>query len=100
MPRRGEAYTRAKVQIGNPEMILRAGRVLRNPTLLVTAIALLAAALVQSGELGSSDTTHRCRPPTPFGHPSLRSFPMSIRTLASMAGVASSMDGMASANRF
>ena len=61
MPRRGEAYTRAKVQIGNPEMILRAGRVLRNPTLLVTAIALLAAALVQSGELGSSDTTHRLR---------------------------------------
>jgi len=40
-------------------MILRAGRVLRNPTFLLTAIALLAAALVQSGELGSSDTTHR-----------------------------------------
>src|SRR5208283_3579041 len=40
-------------------MILRAGRVFRNPAFLLTAIALLAAALVQSGELGSSDTTHR-----------------------------------------
>jgi hypothetical protein len=40
-------------------MILRAGRLLRNPTFLLAAIALLTAALVQSGELGSSDTSHR-----------------------------------------
>jgi hypothetical protein len=37
----------------------RAGRLLRNPTFLLTAIALLTAVVVQSGELGSSDTTHR-----------------------------------------
>ena len=48
-----------KVQIGNPGMIVRAGRLLRNPAFLLTAIALLTAVLVQSGELGSSDTTHR-----------------------------------------
>jgi len=40
-------------------MIGRAGRLLRNPTFLLTAIALLTAVLVQSGELGSSDTAHR-----------------------------------------
>ncbi len=40
-------------------MIVRAGGLLRNPTLLLTAIALLTAVLVQSGELGSSDTAHR-----------------------------------------
>ena len=91
MPRRGEAYTRAKVQIGNPEMILHAGRVLRNPTFLLTAIALLGAALVQSGELGSSDTTHRLQ----ATHSLWTSEPP-----VSPDGVASSMDGMASANRF
>jgi hypothetical protein len=48
-----------KVQIGNPGMIVRAGCLLRNPAFLLTAIALLTAVLVQSGELGSSDTTHR-----------------------------------------
>jgi hypothetical protein len=48
-----------KILIGIPEMIVRAGRVLRNPTLLLTVIALLTAVLIQSGELGSSDTTHR-----------------------------------------
>jgi len=42
-------------------MNVRAGRLLRNPTFLLTAIALLTAVLVQSGELGSSDTTHRLR---------------------------------------
>jgi hypothetical protein len=40
-------------------MIIRADRLLRNPIFLLTAIALLTAMLVQSGQLGSSDTTHR-----------------------------------------
>jgi hypothetical protein len=40
-------------------MIVRAGWLLRNPIFLLTAVALLTALLVQSGELGSSDTTHR-----------------------------------------
>ena len=40
-------------------MIGRGGRLFRNPIFLLTAIALLAGVLVQSGELGSSDTTHR-----------------------------------------
>jgi hypothetical protein len=40
-------------------MIIRAARLLRNLTFFIAAIALLTAALVQSGELGSSDTTHR-----------------------------------------
>jgi hypothetical protein len=40
-------------------MIGRVGRLLSNPAFLLAAIALLAAVLVQSGELGSSDTTHR-----------------------------------------
>jgi hypothetical protein len=40
-------------------MMVRSERLLRNPIFLLTAIALLAAALVQSGELGSSDTAHR-----------------------------------------
>jgi hypothetical protein len=42
-------------------MIVHVGRLLRNPTFLLTAIALLTAVMVQSGELGSSDTTHRLR---------------------------------------
>lgn len=42
-------------------MIVRVGHPLRNPVFLLTAIALLTAVLVQSGELGSSDTTHRLR---------------------------------------
>jgi hypothetical protein len=45
--------------VENPLMIVRAARLLRNPTFLLAAIALLTAVLVQSGELGSSDTTHR-----------------------------------------
>ncbi|MFI5096576.1 MAG: hypothetical protein ACHQT6_01255 [Candidatus Acidiferrales bacterium] len=40
-------------------MIVRVRHLLRNPLFLLTAIALLTAVLVQSGELGSSDTTHR-----------------------------------------
>jgi hypothetical protein len=50
-----------KVEIGNPRMIVCVGRLFRNPIFLLTAIALLTAVLVQSGELGSSDTTHRLR---------------------------------------
>ena len=42
-------------------MIDRVAHLLRNPVFLLTAIALLTAVLVQSGELGSSDTTHRLR---------------------------------------
>jgi hypothetical protein len=42
-------------------MIARTGRFLRNPAFLLAAIAFLAAFVVQSGELGSSDTTHRLR---------------------------------------
>src|SRR6266566_1374245 len=49
------------IQIGDPGMIVHVGRLLRNPTFLLTAIALLTAVMVQSGELGSSDTTHRLR---------------------------------------
>jgi hypothetical protein len=40
-------------------MIVRLRRLLRNPTFLLVAIAFLTAVLVQSGELGTSDTTHR-----------------------------------------
>jgi hypothetical protein len=40
-------------------MIGRVVPLLRNPIFLLTAIAFLTAGLVQSGELGSSDTTHR-----------------------------------------
>jgi hypothetical protein len=42
-------------------MIVRVRRLLRNPTFLLIAIAFLTAVLVQSGELGTSDTTHRLR---------------------------------------
>lgn len=42
-------------------MIVRVGHPLRNPVFLLTVIALLTAVLAQSGELGSSDTTHRLR---------------------------------------
>jgi hypothetical protein len=42
-------------------MIVRADRPLRNPIFLLTTIAVLTAVLVQSGELGTSDTTHRLR---------------------------------------
>ena len=40
-------------------MIPRVRRLLRNPLFLVCATAFLTALLVQSGELGTSDTTHR-----------------------------------------
>ena len=40
-------------------MIPRIRRLLRNPLFLVCATAFLTALLVQSGELGTSDTTHR-----------------------------------------
>jgi hypothetical protein len=40
-------------------MMARIRRLLRNPLFLVCATAFLAALLVQSGELGTSDTTHR-----------------------------------------
>ena len=40
-------------------MTLRVRRLFRNPLFLVCATAFLAALLVQSGELGTSDTTHR-----------------------------------------
>ncbi len=40
-------------------MMARIRRPFRNPLFLVCATALLAALLVQSGELGTSDTTHR-----------------------------------------
>src|SRR5580700_10924936 len=40
-------------------MASRVRRLLRNPLFLVCATAFLTALLVQSGELGSSDTTHR-----------------------------------------
>jgi hypothetical protein len=40
-------------------MMVRAGHLLRNPIFLIAAIAFLTAVLVQSGELGSSDTNHR-----------------------------------------
>lgn len=40
-------------------MILRIRRLFRNPLFLVCATAFLTALLVQSGELGTSDTTHR-----------------------------------------
>ena len=42
-------------------MTARTRRFLRNPAFLLAAIAFLAAFVVQSGELGSSDTTHRLR---------------------------------------
>ena len=42
-------------------MIVRASHLLRHPAFLLAAIAFLAAFVVQSGELGSSDTTHRLR---------------------------------------
>ena len=50
-----------EVRIRTLEMIARLGRLLRNPDFLLFAIALLTAVLVQSGELGTSDTTHRLR---------------------------------------
>jgi hypothetical protein len=40
-------------------MTLRARRLFRNPLFLVCATAFLTALLLQSGELGTSDTTHR-----------------------------------------
>ena len=40
-------------------MIARLRRWFRNPAFLVGLVAFLAAFVVQSGELGSSDTTHR-----------------------------------------
>ena len=40
-------------------MRMRLGRLWRNPRFLVGLTAFLAAFVVQSGELGSSDTTHR-----------------------------------------
>jgi hypothetical protein len=40
-------------------MTLRLRRLFRNPLFLVCATAFLTALLVQSGELGTSDTTHR-----------------------------------------
>ena len=40
-------------------MTLRIRRLFCNPLFLVCATAFLAALLVQSGELGTSDTTHR-----------------------------------------
>jgi hypothetical protein len=43
----------------NPGKIVRAKLLLRNPILLLVAISFLTAVLVQSGELGTSDTTHR-----------------------------------------
>jgi len=42
-------------------MLVRVRRLLRNPTFLLIAISFLTAFLVQSGELGTSDTTHRLR---------------------------------------
>ncbi len=42
-------------------MIVRLSRLIRNPTFLLIIISFLAAVLVQSGELGTSDTTHRLR---------------------------------------
>ena len=42
-------------------MIARLHRLLRNPTFLLIAIALLTAVVVQSGDLGTSDTVHRLR---------------------------------------
>jgi hypothetical protein len=42
-------------------MTVRSSALLRNPVFLLVAIAFLAAVLVQSGELGTSDTTHRLR---------------------------------------
>ena len=50
-----------EVRIRTPEMIARLGRLLRNPTFLIIIIALLTVVLVQSGELGTSDTAHRLR---------------------------------------
>ncbi len=40
-------------------MFVRAGRLLRNPVFLVALTAALAAFVIQSGELGTSDTSHR-----------------------------------------
>jgi hypothetical protein len=40
---------------------LRLRRLLRNPSFLLIAIALLTAVVVQSGDLGTSDTVHRLR---------------------------------------
>jgi len=40
-------------------MMVRSERLLRNPVFLLAAIAFLTALVVQSGELGSSDTSHR-----------------------------------------
>ena len=40
-------------------MLVRIRRFSRNPLFLVCATAFLTALLVQSGELGTSDTTHR-----------------------------------------
>jgi hypothetical protein len=42
-------------------MIARLSRLLRNPAFLLIAIAVLSAVVVQSGELGTSDTAHRLR---------------------------------------
>jgi hypothetical protein len=40
-------------------MVDRSPRLFRNPLFLVALVAFLAAVVVQSGELGTSDTTHR-----------------------------------------
>jgi len=42
-------------------MIARLSRLLRNPIFLLVSIAFLTAVLVQSGDLGTSDTAHRLR---------------------------------------
>jgi hypothetical protein len=42
-------------------MIARLSGLLRNPTFLLIAIAFLTAVVVQSGDLGTSDTVHRLR---------------------------------------
>ncbi len=80
-------------------MIVHVGRLLRNPTFLLTAIALLTAVMVQSGELGSSDTTHRLRATHSFWTSEPPVFLEEYPDFGIHGGVASSTDGTASANR-
>jgi hypothetical protein len=50
-------------------MTLRIGRLLLSPVFLVALVAFLTAFLVQSGELGTSDTTHRLQATHSFWTP-------------------------------
>ena len=79
-------------------MMFRPRRLLRNPGFLLTAIALLAAVLVQSGELGTSDTTERLQTTHSFWTSEPPVLPSDYPDFGIHGRGASSMDGMASGN--